>query len=65
MRFRLAFWHRGYPGAQPGDVVDVPDHEVNALVRAGIGHPIEGTEQSPPAQEYTEPAAAEPAEQPE
>ncbi|MEE4540990.1 hypothetical protein V2S66_03280 [Streptomyces sp. V4-01] len=41
MRFRLAFWMKDPPGA-PGDVVDVPDTEVDALVRAGIGHPDDG-----------------------
>jgi hypothetical protein len=38
MRFRLAFWMRDHPHALPGDVVDVPDDQVPALVKAGIGH---------------------------
>jgi hypothetical protein len=41
MRFRLAFWMKDPAGA-PGDVVDVPDGQVDALVRAGIGHPDDG-----------------------
>lgn len=41
MRFRLAFWHRDYPAAGPGDVIEVPDAEVSGLVKAGIGHPEE------------------------
>jgi hypothetical protein len=40
MRLRLAFWMTDPPGA-PGDVVDVPDTRVDALVKAGIGHPAD------------------------
>jgi hypothetical protein len=46
MRFRLSFWMKDPAGA-PGDVVDVPDGQVDALVRAGIGHPDDGP--APPA----------------
>lgn len=38
MRFRLAFWMKD-PAGSPGDVVEVPDARVPALVRAGIGSP--------------------------
>lgn len=39
-QLKLAF---AYRGAQPGDVVDVPDEQVGDLVRAGIGH-LDGAE---------------------
>lgn len=44
MRFRLAFWMKDPAGA-PGDVVEVPDSQVDALVKAGIGRPEDSTEQ--------------------
>jgi hypothetical protein len=59
MRFRLAFWMTDPPGA-PGDVVEVPDTEVDALVKAGIGHP-EDSPAPPPADAEREAAAAPPA----
>jgi len=58
MRFRLAFWMRDYPHARPGDVVDVPDQLVPALVKAGIGHeePPEPLPERPTAPDTDEPA---------
>jgi hypothetical protein len=64
MRFRLAFWMRDHPKARPGDVVDVPDHLVPALVKAGIGRPAEGAGQAPVSLAKAQPVL-EPAEQPE
>lgn len=58
MRFRLAFWMKDPAGA-PGDVVDVPDTEVDALVKAGIGHPDDSA--PPPADAERDAAAAPPA----
>jgi len=46
MRFRLSFWMKD-PAGGPGDVVEVPDFRVPALVRAGIGHPEDSD--APPA----------------
>lgn len=43
MKLRLAFWMTSPPG-RPGDVVEVPDHRVEALVRSGIGRPVEESE---------------------
>lgn len=59
-RLRLAFWMKDPAGA-PGDVVDVPDAHVDALVKAGIGHAVDT---AAPAAEPAEPAGQEAAAPP-
>lgn len=45
-QFRLAFWMTD-PVGGPGDIVEVPDSRVDALVKAGIGRPEDDA--APPA----------------
>jgi hypothetical protein len=58
MRFRLTFWMKD-PAGVPGDVVEVPDSQVPALVQAGIGHPEDSA--APPADGPADTPGQEPA----
>lgn len=57
MRFRLAFWMTD-PAGEPGDVVDIPDSQVDALVRAGIGR--RENDAAPPTDAPADPPDEEP-----